>query len=46
MDECEGWLPSLDTTPLARRGVRGRVATGEAGGGGATGGKADVECDE
>lgn len=44
--EWEVWLPSLDPTPLASRGVRGRVATGEAVGGGATGGKADVECEE
>lgn len=46
VDEWEGWFPSLEPTPLASRGVRGRVATGEAGGGGATGGKAEVECEE
>lgn len=43
MEECEGWFVSLDPTPLASRGARGKVATGEAGGGGATAGKAEVE---
>lgn len=46
VDEWEGWFPSREPTPLASRGVRGSVATGEAGGGGATGGKAEVECEE
>lgn len=44
-DRWEGWLVSLDPTPLASRGVRGNVATGGAGKGGAVG-KVEGECDE
>lgn len=46
VDEWEGWLPSLDTTPLASRGARGSVVTVGAGGGGATVGKAEDECEQ
>lgn len=45
-DEWEGWFPSLALTPLASRGVRGKVATGGAGRGGATEGKVEGECEE
>lgn len=43
---CDGWLPSLELTPLASRGVRGRAGAGGAGRGGATEGKAEGECEE
>lgn len=45
-DKWEGWFPSLDPTPLASRGVRGKVATGGAGKGGATAGKVEGEWEE
>lgn len=43
---CGGWLPSLEVTPLASRGVRGRAGAGGAGRGGATVGKAEGEWEE
>lgn len=46
VDECEGWFPCREPTPLASRGVRGSVVTGEAAGGGATAGKEEAECEQ